>query len=158
MKFHNVHGTAITLSGDKQHATRTDTHFCNGIVFGHEPINIGKKYCIELSCITSWSGAIRIGVTTISPVTVNQDDIPKYAFPDLMRKEGYWVRSLNESLVSTGARLTFYVTSVGQLQLFIDGDHKGVLLTKLPTNQPLWIILDIYGNTNGVKFVKPGMS
>ncbi|XP_041360166.1 uncharacterized protein LOC121376383 [Gigantopelta aegis] len=155
MKFHYVHGSAVTLSSDKQHATRTDTHFCNGIVFGHQPISIGKKYCIELSCIIAWSGAIRIGLTTINPVTLNQDDIPKYAFPDLMRKEGYWVRSLNESLVSPGARLTFYVTSAGQLQLFVDGDHKGALLANLPTNQPLWLILDIYGNTNGAKFVKP---
>jgi hypothetical protein len=49
-----------------------------------------------------------------------------------------------------------YVTVSGQLQVFVDGQHKGVLLTKLPVTSTLWLVVDVYGNTTQVTSVKPG--
>nr|KAG5714043.1 hypothetical protein BaRGS_020371 [Batillaria attramentaria] len=48
-----------------------------------------------------------------------------------------------------------YVTMAGQMQVFVDGQHKGVLLAKLPASSVLWLLVDIYGNTKSLKFVKP---
>lgn len=156
MKFHHVHGKAIVLSDDRKQATRSEAHFCNGLVFGDQAIKVGQKLCVELTCVSSWSGALRIGVTTNDPNKLTQADLPKFAFPDLLKKEGYWGRSVNENLTASGTRVTFYVTTEGHLQVFINNEHKGVYLSRLPTNRTLWLFLDIYGNTKATKFVTPG--
>ncbi|XP_048256527.1 uncharacterized protein LOC124147603 isoform X2 [Haliotis rufescens] len=155
MKFHHVHGKAIVLSDDRKQATRSEAHFCNGLVFGDQAIKVGQKLCVELTCVSSWSGALRIGVTTNDPNKLTQADLPKFAFPDLLKKEGYWGRSVNENLTASGTRVTFYVTTEGHLQVFINNEHKGVYLSRLPTNRTLWLFLDIYGNTKATKFVTP---
>ena len=59
MKFHTVHGTGITLSDGRTVATRSDAHFCNGIVFSDQPIKTGQKISVELACTANWSGALR---------------------------------------------------------------------------------------------------
>ena len=82
--------------------------------------------------------------------------LPKYAYPDLSLRDGYWVRAVPERLVSTGTKLMVYVSSNGQLQLFINGQHIGVLLSCLPTSSSLWLMVDVYGNTTKATFVKPG--
>ncbi len=35
-------------------------------------------------------------------------------------------------------------------------EHKGILLSHLPTNRNLWAMFDIYGNTVSAKFVPAG--
>lgn len=155
MRFHLTHGSAVTLTDDRHGATRDDASFCNGIVFGHQPLKVNQKICLELKCSSAWSGALRLGVTTHDPAHLTRDDLPKYAYPDLTRKEGYWARAVPEKLVCTGCCVMVYVTGSGQMQVFVDGQHKGVLLAKLPISQPLWLLVDIYGNTKGVQFIKP---
>ncbi|KAK7100922.1 uncharacterized protein [Littorina saxatilis] len=155
MKFHQIHGTAVTLSPDRTSAKRDETSFCNGIVFGDQPLKIGQKVCVQLGCIVSWSGALRLGVTTHDPSTFTQSYLPKYAYPNLTKKDGYWARAVPERLVCAGCRVMVYVTSSGQLQVFVNGQHKGVLLVKLPTSSTLWLLADVYGNTASVTFVKP---
>lgn len=155
MKFHLTHGSAITLSENFSQATRDEASFCNGIVFSDQPLQIGEKVCLEVSCVTSWRGAARLGVTTHDPDMLT--DVPKYACPDLMQKEGYWARAVPEHLIRSGCRIMLYVSEVGQMEVFVDGVHKGALLSNLPTNSFLWLLIDIYGNTNCLKFVKPGL-
>ncbi|KAL8574880.1 hypothetical protein ACOMHN_003440 [Nucella lapillus] len=155
MKFHPTHGSAVTLSQDGATATRDDTTFCNGIVFSETPLKVNQKVCVELDCVGSWSGTLRIGVTTTNPANVTTQDLPKYAYPDLSTKEGYWVRALPERLVHPGCRVMVYVTTCGQLHVFVDGQHKGVLLAHLPVTDVFWLVLDVYGNTSKVTFVKP---
>jgi hypothetical protein len=48
------------------------------------------------------------------------------------------------------------VTKSGQLQCHINGDQDEPLLTGLPVNRPLWLVLDLYGNTCSARFVKRG--
>ena len=158
MKFHLTHGTAVTLSQDRTAATRDDASFCNGVLFSDQPLKIGQKVCLELGCVALWSGALRLGVTTFDPSTLTSHDLPRYAYPNLTTKEGYWARAVPERLVRSGCRVMVYVTSSGQLQVFVDGQHKGVLLAKLPTASALWLLADVYGNTSRVAFVKPGDS
>ncbi|XP_076441170.1 uncharacterized protein LOC143280419 [Babylonia areolata] len=157
MKFHPTHGTAVTLSQDCTAAARDEATFCNGIVFSDQPLQPGQKVCVELDCVGSWSGALRLGVTTVNPSTLSAQDLPKYAYPNLTTREGFWARALPERLVRVGSQVMTYVTEDGQLQVFVDGQHKGVLLANLPVGatSAFWLMLDVYGNTCRVTFVQP---
>lgn len=156
MKFHSTHGSAVSLSDNKSSATRNENIFSNGIVFSDQPLQIGQNVSVELGCTYHSSGSIRVGVTIHDPGQVKSQDLPKYAVPFLTSKEGHWARPISENLVTSGSKLTLYITSLGQLQLFIDDSHRGVYLLGLPVDKPLWLLLDIYGNNNSVKFVKAG--
>lgn len=153
--FHSIHGTAVVLSEDNLVASRTED-FCNGIAFSAHPIQVNQKVCLELTHSVDWSGAIRIGVTTTNPLVHDPEDLPRYVCPDLTNKDGYWARALSEKYADSGNRITFYINSVGQLHYFVNNEHKGILLNHLPTNQKLWAMFDIYGNTTEAKFVPPG--
>ena len=37
--------------------------------------------------------------------------------------------------------------------LNVDGHDKGVFLTGIDSRTPLWVMVDIYGNTTGVQFI-----
>ena len=156
MKFHLTHGSAITLSENRTTATRNASSFCNGIVFSDQPLKVGQKICLELGCLTSWSGALRLGVTTHNPGTLSAQELPKYAYPNLTQADGYWARAVPERLVHAGCQVMVYLTGSGHMQVFVDGEHKGVLLAKLPTTSALWLLADVYGNTCQVSFVKAG--
>ncbi|XP_064605338.1 uncharacterized protein LOC135470368 isoform X2 [Liolophura sinensis] len=155
MRFHHVHGASILLSDDSSSAQRSEKHFCNGLVFSDQAVKILQKVCVELGCVTTWSGGLRVGVTTVDPGTLKPSDLPKYAFPDLTDRDGYWFCSLSEAELDTGTRVNLYVDSGGHLQIFINSHHRGVFLSHLPTNRPLWLVFDIYGNTQSAKFVRP---
>lgn len=156
MHFHLTHGSAVVLTEGQTLASRNIDTFCNGIVFSDQPVVLGQKLCVELGCTTTWSAGIRVGVTSVNPARLDPSELPRFAYPDLAHKEGFWVRAVNENHLSPGCRLTVYLTKHGQLQLFINRQHKGALLLGLPTTQSLWLMLDIYGNTCSAKFVKPG--
>ncbi|XP_053395544.1 uncharacterized protein LOC123523775 [Mercenaria mercenaria] len=155
MKFHNLHGSAITLSEGKTVATRSDAHFCNGVVFSDQPIKVGQKVSVELGYTNNWSGALRIGFTVNDPARFGTQELPKYAIPHLAKKEGYWVRPISENLTGEGYQLMFYISSDGNVQFFVNNEHKGALLVGLPVDKGFWVLFDIYGNTKGIKFVKP---
>ena len=156
MKFHNVHGSSISLLENRTIATRSDSDFCNGIVFVDQPIKSGHKVCIELTCASSWSGALRVGVTSNDPAKIKSPDLPKYALPLLSKKEGYWIRPISENLVCDGVQLIFYISPAGYLQFFVNNEHKGALLSGLPVEKNLWILFDLYGNTQSARYVQSG--
>ena len=156
MRFHNVHGSAVFLTENRAVASRSDNHFCNGIVFGDQPIKSGQKVSIVLSCATSWSGAIRVGVTLNDPAKIGAQELPKYAVPSLAKRDGFWVRPIAESLATDGAHLMFYISPAGHLQFFVNNEHKGALFVGLPIDKPLWILFDLYGNTRSARCIQSG--
>ena len=153
--FHRVHGSAIKLSDDRSIATRT-SDFANAIVFSAQPVKIGQKVCVELTQSTEWMGAIRVGVTSHDPVKMSPASLPRYVSPDLTRKEGYWAKELDASYAKTGCQLTFCLTKGGQVVYYVNKHKCGVFLARLPTTAQLWLVLDVYGNTTAVKFVRAG--
>ena len=157
MKFHNVHGSAITFTEGKTVASRVDSHFCNGIVFTDHPIKSGQKVCVELLCTQAWSGALRIGFTINDPAKFSASDLPKYSLPHLAKRDGYWIRPVSESLTGDGYQLMFYASADGHVQFFVNNEHKGALIVGLPTDKPFWVMFDIYGNTKGIRLLKAGM-
>ena len=51
-------------------------------------------------------------------------------------------------------RIGFCLNTFGELQLTVNSQTAGSLLTDLPTDVPLWVIIDVYGSTQSVQFVQ----
>lgn len=156
MKFHPVHGKSVTLTEGKTLASRSDTSFCHGIVFSDQPLKVTQKVSFEVKTTDAWSGGIRIGVTSVDPGKLTCSDLPKYAIPSLSKREGFWVCPVSEGIISTGCKVTLYINNGGQLQFFVNGVYKGACLKGLSIGKPLWLCLDLYGNTKSAKFIKAG--
>ncbi|XP_064476392.1 uncharacterized protein LOC135390582 [Ornithodoros turicata] len=150
MRFHNVHGGNVLLDEGGKRATRT-TSFCDGLAFSSKPLAVGSKVTLLLGANETWTGALRLGVMLQDPTTLGP--VPKHAYPDLTARQGFWVRSLPECWATHGSKLTFYVNTQGYLQLFVDNEYKGALLSCLPTKERLWLILDLFGTSISAKFV-----
>lgn len=101
---------------------------------------------------TNWSGVLRFGFTSHDPLTM-LGVLPKYACPDLTNKPGHWAKALAERLCDAGSILQYYVTSSGDVHFSVDGDDKGIFFSGVDTKNPLWALLDIYGNCTGIQFV-----
>uniref|UniRef100_A0A1I7XNM9 RING-type E3 ubiquitin transferase n=1 Tax=Heterorhabditis bacteriophora TaxID=37862 RepID=A0A1I7XNM9_HETBA len=131
--------------------------YSNGTTFiEDEPIAIDENVCLRLTEVaTNWSGVLRFGVTNVDPETYRNIAVPKFACPDLTSKEGYWAKALPERYSVEGNILHFYVSSTGELCYGINGTQKGVFLVGINTSMPLWIIVDIYGNSVAVEFIDP---
>ena len=71
-----------------------------------EPLELGELYCLSVigkPDESDWSGALRIGLTSVDPSILAQN-LPKYACPDLVTKDGFWARPVKEELVKNKAR------------------------------------------------------
>ena len=76
------------------------------IFFSQENIVIGELYALQVGGRpddSDWSGALRLGVTTIDPSSL-ASNLPKYACPDLITKDGFWARPIKEELIKNKAR------------------------------------------------------
>ncbi|XP_064461051.1 protein neuralized-like isoform X2 [Ornithodoros turicata] len=150
--FHNVHGDNIRLEQNSSVARRVES-FCKAIVFSSRPIQVNEKVMIKLTEISSsWSGALRLGFTSHDPVSL-QNNMPKYACPDLTNRPGNWAKALGERYAVEGAILHYFVNSSGEAFFGIDGEEKGMLLSGVDTSVPLWALIDIYGNTTTIEMV-----
>uniref|UniRef100_A0A915D3T9 NHR domain-containing protein n=1 Tax=Ditylenchus dipsaci TaxID=166011 RepID=A0A915D3T9_9BILA len=147
LKFHSVHGTNVTLLNDGRIARRKDS-FCKGLVFSNRPISVDEIICLRLCDVgTNWSGVLRFGVTNVDPASFRDIELPKFACPDLTSKAGYWAKALAER---------YSVNDTGEMYYGINGVNKGLFLNGINVSLPIWIIIDIYGNSVGVEFVDPG--
>ena len=78
----------------------------NSNLFSQENIVIGELYALQVwgrPDDSDWSGALRLGVTTIDPSSL-ASNLPKYACPDLITKDGFWARPVKEELIKNKAR------------------------------------------------------
>uniref|UniRef100_A0A6F7PS48 Neuralized n=1 Tax=Haemonchus contortus TaxID=6289 RepID=A0A6F7PS48_HAECO len=153
--FHAVHGQNIVLQKGGRVARRKES-FCKGLAFSNRPVSVNENVCIRLTEVsTSWSGVLRFGVTNVDPETYRTIQVPKFACPDLTSKEGFWAKALPERYSVEGNILHFSITHTGDLYYGVNGIHKGVFLVGINVSLPVWIIVDIYGNSVAVEFVDP---
>lgn len=68
-------------------------------------------------------------------------------------KPGNWAKALTERYCMQNNVLHFYVQESGEVLYGVNGVQKGLFLTGLDTSRPLWIVVDIYGNTLAVEFL-----
>nr|CAG4642396.1 EOG090X03H5 [Evadne anonyx] len=154
LQFHGTRGEHVRLSADRSVARRVDS-FCKGIAFSMRTVRPNEKvYLRVVESSTSWSGVFRIGFTSCNPSSFS-GVLPKYACPDLTSRPGFWGKALPERYVEVGVVFSFYFTASGDMMLNVDGHDKGVFLTGIDSRTPLWVMVDIYGNTTGVQFIDP---
>lgn len=192
MYFHSVHGKNIQLSPDNSEAKRT-SGFCQGITFSNNPmtqfervtfqvgyqtsaqnqqfnqinsnfnLNSNKSYFKRSNKKNSWTGNLRIGLTTKNPITLTSSDLPNFSYPVLVNTECYWITVIKSSYLRPGNKLSLVLDKNNSLQLSVNYVVRATLFggNNFMPNTPstkLWLILDIYGNTNVVKFLPSGMA
>nr|CAG4645423.1 EOG090X03H5 [Lynceus sp. MCZ IZ 141354] len=157
LRFHPIHGENIRISADGSMARRVES-FCKGVVFSNRPVRINEKVYFRVAEIsTSWSGVVRLGVTSTNPSTL-AGALPKYACPDLTNKPGYWAKALPERYVESTSLFCYHINNNGDLILNVNGNDKGVFLAGIDVRNPLWVIMDVYGNSTAVQFIDPRAS
>ncbi|KAK8763823.1 hypothetical protein V5799_033566 [Amblyomma americanum] len=165
MRFHNVHGANVLVDEGGKRATRLAS-FCDAITFSAKPVAVGSRLSLQLTSNESWTGALRLGLTSHDPAAVvvgssgsaatgGATALPRFSCPDLASKQGYWIRPLPERWIARCSKLTFYVNAQGHFQLFVDNEYKGALFSGLPVKERLWLIIDLYGISVSAKFVAP---
>uniref|UniRef100_A0A8R1HZT7 RING-type E3 ubiquitin transferase n=1 Tax=Caenorhabditis japonica TaxID=281687 RepID=A0A8R1HZT7_CAEJA len=153
LQFHYIHGANVVIMKNGRMAKRRES-FCKGLAFSSRPIEVDENICLRLCEVgTNWSGVLRFGVTNDDPETYRDVPVPTFACPDLTTKDGYWAKALPERYSTEGNILHFYVNSGGELFYGINGSQKGMFLTGINIHRPMWLILDIYGNSVGVEII-----
>lgn len=153
LTFHCIHGSNVVLLKNGRMAKRRES-FCKGLAFSSRPIDVDENVCLRLCEVgTNWSGVLRFGVTNEDPEQYRDVPVPTFACPDLTTKDGYWAKALPERYSTEGNILHFYVNSQGELFYGINGSQKGMFLTGINVRAPMWLILDIYGNSVGVEII-----
>ncbi|XP_018902140.1 protein neuralized isoform X2 [Bemisia tabaci] len=150
--FHQVHGENIQISRNGATAQRVES-FCRGVTFSDRPVLIQEKVCIKFVSVSkNWSGVIRFGFTSNDPNNIRHG-LPKYACPDLTNKPGYWAKALAERFAEENTVLFYYVTNVGDVHYGINGEEKGIFFTGVETRNPLWAMIDVYGNSTAIELL-----
>jgi protein neuralized len=152
LNFHTSHGQNITLSQEGALATRRES-YCKGILFSHRPVMVGERVCMRINELSSrWSGVIRVGFCAHDPTPL-QGRLPKYACPDLTNKSGFWAKALSDRCIETNAIIHYYVSAHGDVHFGINGGDLGIFFSGVDTRQPLWAMIDLYGNCTSIELV-----
>ncbi|XP_033632661.1 protein neuralized-like [Asterias rubens] len=151
--FHTIHGKNIVLSADHKTASRMGS-FCNALVFTHRAIHIGEILHFELIQNTAgWSGVLRFGYTSQDPFSMRSNGIPKYACPDLTGRAGNWAKALRENCAKHGNVLNFVLSEDGTVYYSVNQEPFMEFFNGVDTSRPVWGVIDVYGNTTGVRIV-----
>ena len=107
-----------------------------------------------------WNGMIRFGLTNKNPESLRLEhlkdvyDLPKYVYPDLTNKQGYWADSMPPNSIKENDTIYFCLNSLGELHYGINNRYQGLFLRGIEVYSsrtlqlvPLWAVIDIYGNT-----------
>lgn len=95
---------------------------------------------------------MRFGFTCQDPSSL-EGSLPKYACPDLVNRPGFWAKALHERYCQRSNVLFYYVTSSGEVHYGINGVEKGLFITDVDTRGPLWVMIDIYGNSTACELI-----
>lgn len=80
-------------------------------------------------------------------------DLLFFIVSDLTSKSGFWAKALSERHAVLDSVLFFYVDAGGDVHYGLNGESKGVFMQGIDTRAPLWVLLDIYGNSTIVEFL-----
>lgn len=147
-------------------ANRDESSFCDGIVFSDRPILLHERVYIKILKLSSfWNGMIRFGFTVVDPHSLQTDannnqanNLPKYVYPDLTNKEGYWAASMPENSIKENDVIFYFVDSIGDVHYGVNDTYLGIFLSGVNSfnkttqkAESLWAMIDIYGNTLSIE-------
>jgi hypothetical protein len=191
LRFHEVRGKNLIMSNKNYSVERSEKSFCDAIAFSNRPICVFERIYVKITKLSSiWNGNIRFGFTSVDPNTMikslresvesdsassqnsecfnHQDedndypyDLPKYVYPNLTNKKGYWAGAMPDGTLKENDVLYFYVNSNGEIHYGINNKYIGLFLSgvdvyhnrRIRQLQPLWAIFDVYGNTIAIEFI-----
>lgn len=161
LAFHSqTKGECIRLSERGRCAQRSPDTFKNGLVFSCRSIRVQERVRLRIDKHhNNWTGALRVGFTTVPPST-RTDELPCMAIPCLTKDPGHWAVTVDQSLVRTGAKLEFWVSDRGSINVLVNNSEQRKLLTGVDISRPLWAMIDVYGQTCGITLlgsVKKGL-
>ncbi|XP_069555760.1 E3 ubiquitin-protein ligase NEURL3 [Brachyistius frenatus] len=145
LTFHpQATGNMVRLSQGCRLAERNMRTFRNGLVFTNRPVKIREKIHLRVEKdVHNWQGALRVGFTNVSP---SERPLPSMAMPDLTDCTGHWAAPLRDSYCRAGSVMEFWVSGGGNV-FFTSNNSKKKLLSGVDISQPLWAMIDIYGQT-----------
>lgn len=75
---------------------------------------------------------------------------------DLTVKRGFWAREVKSLKMLNHKKdniAYFYYNAAGDVYYGINGEDKGRFFSGVDTRGPVWVLIDIYGETTGIEFV-----
>lgn len=72
---------------------------------------------------------------------------------DLTSKPGYWAKAVSEAYISKGTLIHYYVAGNGDVHFGANGHDLGMFFSGIDTRQPLWAMIDLYGNCTSLEMV-----
>uniref|UniRef100_A0A8C7WT31 NHR domain-containing protein n=1 Tax=Oryzias sinensis TaxID=183150 RepID=A0A8C7WT31_9TELE len=151
LTFHSgAAGDRIHLSQDGLQAERIGDTFRDGLVFTSRPVRVQERVHVRVQKeeLFKWQGAMRIGFTSVPP-SDRSLPLPRMAIPNLTQKPGHWAAPVPESQCSAGSELVFWVSAGGNIYMEC-GNMRDKLLSGVDLSQPLWAMIDIYGQTRSI--------
>ena len=111
----------------------------------------GEWFCIQIAELTDrWRGNIALGFTSRDPSTLERP-LPKCACPDLAGQVGFWAKEVPVTIDSQETCIHFYVEYNGKIKWWLNDKDKGVFLRGVDTREPLWAMVDVYGNCTRIQ-------
>ncbi|XP_072923891.1 E3 ubiquitin-protein ligase NEURL3-like [Hemitrygon akajei] len=144
-------GSQIKLDSSNQCAWR-NAGFCNGITFTNRPVNLEEKVRVKITKMdVKWNGALRLGCTLFDPSLMVSSALPRFICPDLENVYGFWAKALREDDIREGTVITFWINIQGFFLYSINGGRVHLLMDGLLVAHPLWVMIDVYGRTQGIQ-------
>lgn len=149
LTFHSqAVGSKVRLSQRGSLAERAEHSFKDGLVFSSRPVRVLEKVRLRVeSCEPSWHGALRVGFTNVPPVGRT---LPSMAIPDLTATPGHWAAPVPEPYCRAGSQLELWVSNGGNVYIRGRTGPGFKLLAGLDLSKPLWVMIDLYGQTSCV--------
>lgn len=94
-----------------------------------------------------------MGFSTVDPSDLSSAWLPRFACPDLVNETGFWARALPEEQCEEGTILSFWLDNTGRVFYRVNGSSPIFFFSGVPTGEPVWAIIDIYGLTRGVQLL-----
>ncbi|KAJ8408529.1 hypothetical protein AAFF_G00251640 [Aldrovandia affinis] len=142
-------GARLTLGLGARRAERAQKTFQNGLAFSGRPVRVEERIRLRVElCDQHWEGALRLGFTTVPP-SPGAPPAPM-AIPDLTNMPGYWAAAVPQTEAQPGSELQFWVDSQGRVVFQGSSGLLYLLLEGVDVQQPLWAVIDVYGQTRAV--------
>ncbi|MEQ2279410.1 hypothetical protein AMECASPLE_009089 [Ameca splendens] len=140
-------GDKIHLTEGCRRAERNEDTFRGGVVFSNRPVRTCEKIRVMVERkVPHWKGAMRVGFTNIPP-SARSLPLPCLAMPDLTKTQGHWATPVPEACCEEGLELEFWVSACAHLSVRFHSGRKQKLPIKVDLSQPLWAMIDVYGQT-----------
>lgn len=156
--FHaNTKGSQIIMDKTQRNVRRIGS-FCNAITFTNRPLRIYEQARLKITKRQGcWSGALRVGFTTVNPSDLMSAWLPRFACPDLVGQRGFWARALPEEQCEEGTVLSFWLDNTGRALYRVNEGSPIFFFSGVPAGEPAWAIIDIYGLIRGVQLLDSKM-